>query len=915
MNVIQPLDLESGYRVFQFRGQNYLVITSKLYFPLLGGDPLLFSEAYQALADLPEPFIDEGLPKTHAEFFIYGNAQSLNSEPVAALDVTAKIADVTKTIRVIGDRYWTGGLTGTTSPTPFTEMPLVWQNAFGGKGNDANPDGKGTTPVKTDWGEELIAMPNLELPKQLLTSPKQNPTPAGFGSIMPNHPLRMRYMGTYDEKWIAEDFPGYPKDFDFRAFNHSMPDQHFTDFLEGGEPIELTGVHAEHSEIHSVIPRFNVKTHLVKTGLEWQDISESDLVHIDNRIDTIALFPNQLMGMMIYRGVIKIDTNDGSEFQYLLNAYEDNATNRTRKDYCNSLVGRIHPDLSMRYSLTTRDLIPDSIPCGMARLTNQETEPRIIMAEHIEEQLKETKEEKVSEVKLQLQEAIEQQKAQGLDTSMLEQQLQDIDVPKKDEWQIKFEKIADRLSPMDKETGKLDLLKLDFTAFDDLSKISEEYAQFQKDQAQKRLEDQIEEAIQQDQSEVANALSDALDRLHQPPQLPRPSDYQKTLEELTRIKQAGHGQDLDLVELETKLKAGHEAQIEGYRLGAHMMEHGTLPHKDDLNELQDWVNEQIEKGASLSHCDLAGLDFSDKDLRGIDLSHAYLEQCNFKNSDLTNSNLQGAIAVRCDFSHAKLIDCNLDQANIGGSMFAYCELRTNHSKEIEIAKSDFSNSVLGPIDFSNITNLLETRFEKCQLNSVNFSDATFLESSFAHSEFKSCQLSSATFQECNLQSISVFDSDFSGANFIECIISSSDWRKSDLTNTRILSNSTLSNSLFYDCILADATLRKIDLNHTRYNNCTMNRCDMSESNFQYGELCGSTVKDALFMNTDCNGANLSNTNLMASNFMQADLSNANLSRSNFYGCEFLSARVHHTDFSRSILDSTKLEDWRPNKWQ
>ena len=40
-----------------------------------------------------------------------------------------------------------------------------------------------------------------------------------------------------------------------------------------------------------------------------------------------------------------------------------------------------------------------------------------------------------------------------------------------------------------------------------------------------------------------------------------------------------------------------------------------------------------------------------------------------------------------------------------------------------------------------------------------------------------------------------------------------------------------------------------------------------------------------------------------------------ITKSNLYGCEFLGAIVGKTDFSGSNLDATKLENWRPSKWQ
>ena len=530
MNIIQPLDLETSFRTFSFQAENYLVVTTKLYFPLHDGDPLLFSDAYQLMSALPLPFIDEGLPKVTPEYFITGNAIPPNGKPVTAMSVSCKLADTSKRLHVTGDRYWMGGVTGTTKPLPFTEMPLTWDKSFGGKSYDANPYGQGIDKVSTDFGEKLVKMPNIEYSKQLLTSLSQRPTPAGFSVLSADHPKRLSNMGTYDETWLKEDFPGYPKDFNFSAFNCAMSDQALPSPIIGGEEFELEGFHEDFPVLKGSLPNFKVKVFAVKKGHEISDINEDHLETLTPKIDTVVFFPNQLMGMLIYRATIKIESVDGSEYQHLISAYEDNQTLRNKTDYLHSLIGRVHPDLNMQYALTTKDLIPTSIPCGMARLMNQEADPKSLLAEHIESQLNETLDKSISETKQQLQDLIAMQKSQGIDTTILEKQLVDFGEIKKDEWQLKFEAITDRLAPMDKSTGKIDLQKVDFKAFDDLSKLSEEYALFQKKKAEMQLENQINEAFAQGNTEVANALERSLEQFTLPPILPRPADPKSTLE-------------------------------------------------------------------------------------------------------------------------------------------------------------------------------------------------------------------------------------------------------------------------------------------------------------------------------------------------------------------------------------------------
>jgi hypothetical protein len=50
---------------------------------------------------------------------------------------------------------------------------------------------------------------------------------------------RVKFAGTYDEKWQAERSPLLPEDFDDRFYQSSPVDQQSAQFLKGGEEVEL----------------------------------------------------------------------------------------------------------------------------------------------------------------------------------------------------------------------------------------------------------------------------------------------------------------------------------------------------------------------------------------------------------------------------------------------------------------------------------------------------------------------------------------------------------------------------------------------------------------------------------------------------------------------------------------------------
>src|SRR5262245_49800530 len=54
--------------------------------------------------------------------------------PTRMLDVVISVGQIQKMLRVFGDRYWKRGLFSPriTGPEVFTEMPITYENAFGG---------------------------------------------------------------------------------------------------------------------------------------------------------------------------------------------------------------------------------------------------------------------------------------------------------------------------------------------------------------------------------------------------------------------------------------------------------------------------------------------------------------------------------------------------------------------------------------------------------------------------------------------------------------------------------------------------------------------------------------------------------------------------------------------------------------
>jgi hypothetical protein len=198
---------------------------------------------------------DLALNKKATDIVMLGNAYAPNGAATTCVDITFTINEKSNTVRVIGDRHWQKNLSSWTmsAPKPFEVMPLVYENAFGGKSPnnannpeevncfDQNPVGKG---YLAKGGKPYIGMllPNIEDPTNLINTPFQQPKPAGFGVIARDWQPRLSLAGTYDEAWQTQRMPLDPLDFNPQFFNSAHPNFILNTRLKEGDTFSITNV-------------------------------------------------------------------------------------------------------------------------------------------------------------------------------------------------------------------------------------------------------------------------------------------------------------------------------------------------------------------------------------------------------------------------------------------------------------------------------------------------------------------------------------------------------------------------------------------------------------------------------------------------------------------------------------------------
>lgn len=186
--------------------------------------------------------------KPGTDVLLVGHACAPEGRPIARMNVSLLVAERRRDLLVSGDRTWSDGKP--TSPLPFEAMPLVWERAFGGVhrlserilAEERNPVGCGFAGERTAEETQRQPVPNLEDPAAPLQKLGQLSTPACFAPIAPAWLPRRAYAGTYDENWQRTRAPYLPADFDPRFLQSASGALSFDRYLQGGEPVEISGV-------------------------------------------------------------------------------------------------------------------------------------------------------------------------------------------------------------------------------------------------------------------------------------------------------------------------------------------------------------------------------------------------------------------------------------------------------------------------------------------------------------------------------------------------------------------------------------------------------------------------------------------------------------------------------------------------
>lgn len=265
MDVLNFTPMPAFAAVFPGRdGRDRLLVVVKGTFGWHSPGPLRLSRTQESLwfADVPhgDPAAsstcyenDFASFKPACDVVVNGSAHAPAGERRTEVDVSFRFMAISKSARVFGDRQWQRGLLGgwsSTRPRPFESMPVRWERCFGGADTTAPDPRDHRYELRNLVGVGLYArncdeidggpLPNVEDTAKPIQTWKDRPDPVGFGFVGRGWQPRIRYGGTYDQRWLDEICPFLPEDFDER-YHQGAPADQVVPYPRGGEAAVLKG--------------------------------------------------------------------------------------------------------------------------------------------------------------------------------------------------------------------------------------------------------------------------------------------------------------------------------------------------------------------------------------------------------------------------------------------------------------------------------------------------------------------------------------------------------------------------------------------------------------------------------------------------------------------------------------------------
>ncbi|MCB1905926.1 MAG: DUF2169 domain-containing protein [Rhodocyclaceae bacterium] len=864
MRIIKPQHLSVLHRCFERQQRAYLGVAVMAYLPIQEEPALLpEQELWQQVAPLmhPEVPLDAALPKSGAEYLMIGDACAPGGEPVTGLEVEVRVGALVKRLHVYGERYWLDRQR-ISDVRPFVRMPLGWEQAWGGPKVPENPVGRGTAPEQTAAGP-LLAVPPVQHPDYPCTSPKEPAMPASFGPIPPMWPQRKQFDGSYDDAWLKEEFPGPPRDFDWRYHCIASADQWQAAAFDGSEAIEIGHMHPEHARLQFRLPGIRpVVLARMKRGEGFKDrLGEP-------RLTTVWLLPNQLRAVLVWHAMFEVADEFADEVELLCAAFEWRDEPRPPEYYVDAIAARLDPEHGAEKLLDDFELLPD----GLA--TPNE------LVEHFRESLGNSGVD-VNRINEQLADAEKQ-----VDDAMLKAHGAEFANAARQAAATAINRSGLPRPPTHVPPDPTGMLSASRSLFASMPRPSDMRSALSA--RQNELRSHFGKVLREqgvDEGEVSRLL-------HPTPPAVTETPRQMMSRFDSMIAQATRMPDVQVPRVDQRLRdlvdRAESMQSSLTRGVAHMQPAPPPLAREVASRWRDSAARARQAGQSFAGLKLKSADFKGMDLSGVDFSGGELEGVDFSGATLTGANFANACLAHAKFRGAKLDGASMVGANIGKADFGEASCVGVQFTDAIVQFTRLAKANLEGSDWRGVT-LLEVDAAESRWPGARLGQATLIKCKLGGCVFTGADLTRATVLECELPAADFSEASAESADFITCLLDGARFDKCHAPNVRFVYRSSLKGASFRGAEMPKSNFRATPLEESDFTAALLDGADLSEA--RCGQCCfeAASLKGALIMKADFSAARMARSNLMQTVAQHAVFNGADLRDCNLYGSDL--ARV------------------------
>jgi|GEM_PF-498189 len=949
MQVYRPLQLGFTSQVLEQNRKFFFTVSLTLGINLKTGEELLdfnyLKDAFESMGEKPLP--DMGMPKPNGEFLVSGQFYSPGNHPVTGGEVKVQLGKQEKRIYVFGPRTWQAGFPS--EPEKIVSMPIDYAMAFGGKGYKKNPDGIGLD-------DNLL--PCVEDPAHLIASRGDKPDPAGFSPFDSRMPQRTRYQGTYDLNYKKKYFPGFPEDHDWRFFLCSPFDQRIKGYYNGDETYSIHNMHPEFPVLNGQFPGLYARCFI--NGKADKAV-QKEFGELPLNLDTIWLFPDKLLGLLIFRGVTEVEDDEAESVYDIICAYENRAEpQRSLQYYQDALEKRKNSDDSLLNNLNTQDLIPDGHKTAMELLMafalDSDGESEFVNnLDAKAENIKGIIDEKIEQAVLEAENKISDIKIPNDAMEHMPEDSKQYFPGKQGKFDIK-ELFKEQPGSVDKDikkfnnrlelilpgitTGdpaKLSMKDFSFKKLDEIMEASDVLAQAKETEARQlageeinKVKDRIKEEIKSIDKKIEDAKKpfDSKD----PGKLASLEESRKkiykTLEALDDIDLETAGtKKYPLPRVNSKEIVEHiaEAETEIDPVMMDIMHHIQAVKKmgsedeETIEAMEKNVQKYLDQSQNLVEESFLQAEKAAKEAEK-NFKEGYLMAAHFMaqglaphkdSSEDIKQRFFDDVANDISVAGRDWACIDLSGENLEGIDFSECFLEQVNFNGANLKGANFSKAILARAELVN-GDFSGANFEKANIGAVNAVGANF-----SNTNLKSAKLSKGNFQNANFQNavlediesleIVIDNADFSEthmprAAFIELEITGAKFIKADINTAAFIKcsvkNSEFSESIMDKCAFVDTNLE----------NCNFVKASLANACFVATETGQLITKELDFQKACLTQANFQNMDMQNTLFCHADIENAFFGGTNLSKADLCNANGKNAQFRKADLTGAKLDN-------